>query len=62
LNQTRLLSQNLLSGYAWQVLRQFAARWLSARWMDAPRGERKIAPQECPPSMAGIRECKKHEI
>jgi len=34
LNQTRLLSQNLLSGYAWQVLRQFAARWLSARYAE----------------------------
>jgi len=29
------LSQNLLPGYAWQVLRQVAARWLSARWTDA---------------------------
>jgi len=30
LNQSRLLSQNLRSGFAWQVLRQLAARWLSA--------------------------------
>ena len=31
LNQTRLLSQNLLPGFAWKVLRQSQARWLSAR-------------------------------
>jgi len=30
-NQTRLLSQNLYSGCAWQVLRQVTARWLSER-------------------------------
>jgi len=40
LNQTRLLSQNLLPGFAWQVLRQVTARWLSARYTD-PSG-RKI--------------------
>jgi len=34
LNQTRLLSQNLLPGFAWQVLRQSQARWLSARYAE----------------------------